>query len=148
VILATGEWHVNKPAFLQQEQLRSVLELRREAIVHALAKALFLRLQSRGIGSSGNQRSDSWIVIESLSQLRGLVGGRFQNLKQRWVAAGFPLRAHRGDRTLEAQRDEMGWSELQSWLVAQGFEARISTDRPEACFEIRLIDGAEESFDG
>lgn len=78
-----------------------------------------------------------WIEIESLSRLRGVVGGRFQNLKNRWVAAGFPLRAHRGDKSADYELNSEGWVELSNWILKQGFEARLTPEKPEVIFELR-----------
>ncbi|MFM1848502.1 MAG: hypothetical protein RL417_1976 [Pseudomonadota bacterium] len=81
--------------------------------------------------------SSDWVEIESLSRLRSIVGGRFQNLRDRWVGAGFPLREHRGDKDGEFALNESGWFELSNWILKQGFEARLTPDRPGCLFELR-----------
>ena len=81
-----------------------------------------------------------WVGIESLSRLRGLVGGRFENIKKKWVDAGFPLREHRGDKAKKASVDEAGWSDMASWLLKHGFEARLLPESKEFLFEVRKRD--------
>lgn len=80
-----------------------------------------------------------WIEIESLSRLRAVVGGRFQNLRDRWVGAGFPLREHRGDKDGEFSLNEAGWIELSNWVLKQGFESRLTPDKPGCLFELRAM---------
>ena len=80
-----------------------------------------------------------WSKISSLSEIRRLVGGRFQNLKNRWIGAGFPLREHRGDRAAEFEVIPKGWDELSSWLLSQGFESRLAQDKDGTLFEIRML---------
>ncbi len=82
-----------------------------------------------------------WVEIESLSRLRAIVGGRFQNLRDRWVGAGFPLREHRGDKDGEFSLNEAGWIELSNWVLKQGFESRLTPDKPGCLFELRVIRG-------
>lgn len=81
----------------------------------------------------------TWIEIESLSRLRGIVGGRFQNLRDRWVGAGFPLREHRGDKESDFSLNEAGWIELSNWILKQGFESRLTPDKPGCLFELRAM---------
>lgn len=85
-----------------------------------------------------------WTGVESLSRLRALVGGRFQQLKQRWIDAGLPLRAHRGDRTGRVEIDRDGWLELAAWIQKQGFEARLTNEISEFLFEVRSLQSAEK----
>jgi hypothetical protein len=82
---------------------------------------------------------DEWVKITSLSQLRALVGGRFQQLKDRWVAAGFPLREHRGDRSKGATVDEAAWLDLAVWISRQGFEARRDASLSDELFAVRPV---------
>lgn len=89
----------------------------------------------------GSQTKDDWVAIESLSALRAVVGGRFQQLKERWVEAGFPLREHRGDRQQSAEFNEAGWVELSRWIVKQGFEVRRAQEGEEFFFKIRIVIG-------
>lgn len=122
---------------VQCQVQKAILVDRRRVIVHALARTIYEQLALRlPAHRSETDEAVGWIRIESLSQLRTIVGGRFQNLKSRWVAAGFPLRAHRGDRTEEACIDEAAWVELQAWLGSQGFEARLVAEE-SSCFELR-----------
>ncbi len=119
--------------------LRQAFERRRASLVYGIAK-LFQRELEDGepLGRSPlPSEVEGWQAIESLSQLRSLVGGRFQNLKQRWVAAGLPLREHRGDREGEAAIDENGWIELAVWINKQGFEAKLPTAGMPALIEVR-----------
>ncbi len=122
--------------------VRRAIERRRQVIVYDTARKLESVL--------GRYRSDDdlsrpvgvvWVKIESLSQLRALVGGRFQNLKDRWVGAGFPLREHRGDRSGKKNFDFEGWTELSTWIHKQGFEIRLAAEEEPWLFEIRKIEG-------
>lgn len=123
------------PRYLAAEDVlglvRRSLERRRSVIVHALAQRLFDLLEEEG--ASG----DEWQGIESLSQLRATVGGRFRNIKERWLAAGFPLRAHKGERKGKARLNEAGWRELAGWIDAQGYDARLVTGDGPLLFEVR-----------
>lgn len=83
----------------------------------------------------------AWQGVESLSRLRSIVGGRFQNIKKKWTDAGFPLREHRGDRWKDFSLNDEGWLELSNWILKQGFEARLTTDSEEYLFELRKIGG-------
>jgi hypothetical protein len=80
-----------------------------------------------------------WEKIESLSSLRAIVGGRFQQLKDRWVGAGLPLREKKGDRTQLSKIDGAGWNELALWINKQGFEIRRpdQSDTSSTVLEIR-----------
>ena len=80
--------------------VRSAMLRRRQAITFAVARRFAECFHSSAltVTDSPSQNESGWLRIESLSQLRATVGGRFQNLKQKWVEAGFPLREHRGDR--------------------------------------------------
>lgn len=91
--------------------------------------------QERDPGESGAEAT--WIGIDSLSRLRGHVGGRFQNLKERWLGAGFPLKDHRGDKLESITLDPLGWLELVSWLSRQGYEARAVDAAKGFYFEIK-----------
>lgn len=90
-------------------------------------------------GTAAQVQSGEWTEIESLSRLRSVVGGRFQNLRDRWVAAGFPLREHRGDKQGGYALHEAGWIELASWIARQGFETRLTPDKPGCIFELRPV---------
>ena len=123
------------------EELRRIVKravlLRRNAIVLMLAKRFASAMESRQVQPSEDELTGQWRQIESLSQLRALVGGRFRNLKERWVGAGLPLREHRGDRREKANVDSHGWLELASWISRQGYEVRLAGEEDGHLFEIR-----------
>jgi len=129
----------NMDAFVQL--VRNAIASRRQAIVFGIAQSLSQRLSEKVEFSVPGATVDSseWARIESLSQLRALVGGRFQNLKQRWVAAGFPLREHRGDREGKAAVNHDGWIELSVWISKQGFETRLAADADPWLLELKKI---------
>ncbi len=124
-----------------ERALNRAFEIRQASFVKTIAE----RLQElQGANSPANSSSEfgkdsNWLAIESLSSLRHLVGGRFNNLKQKWVDAGFPLREHRGDKGKGFQVDQKGWIELSNWILKQGFEARLTPDKPECLFELRKV---------
>lgn len=108
---------------------------------------LSLLLQKGGIPTGGEPEAEtvaSWIVIDSLSRLRSEVGGRFDNIKRKWLGAGFPLREHRGDRDKEYEVDEEGWERMVHWLLKHNFEARLTPDVPDCFFEIRAVAQEDE----
>lgn len=80
-----------------------------------------------------------WLQIDSLSKLRAEVGGRFQTLKARWLDAGFPLKAKKGQKIPEYELIQEGWVELEGWILKQGFEARYRPSESEYLFEIRKL---------
>lgn len=80
-----------------------------------------------------------WTGVESLSRLRSLVGGRFENLKKKWVDAGLPLREHRGDKPADFKIDEAGWLDLSNWVLKQGFESRLAKEGSQFIFELRPV---------
>ncbi len=92
-----------------------------------------------GSGEAGLRQSGEWVGIESLSRLRSVVGGRFQNIKKKWTEAGFPLREHRGDRIKRFAINDSAWIELSSWILKQGYEARLAPENSDFLFELRLI---------
>lgn len=122
--------------------VQSALRRRRTAIVYAIARKLLTVFESSAptMDTGTPAKGMVWKRIESLSQLRAQVGGRFQNLKQKWVAAGFPLREHRGDRKAEAQLDYDGWIELASWIGKQGYEVRLAPEDEQYLFEVRELE--------
>lgn len=87
--------------------------------------------ETQGSGSS------EWAGIDSLSRLRSHVGGRFQNLKDRWLGAGFPLKEHRGEKLEEVPINPVGWLDLVTWLSKQGYEARTVEVKSGFYFEIK-----------
>lgn len=97
----------------------------------AVRPALVLMLESRLAEFCNQQalassRDGEWHEIDSLTKLRGVVGGRLENLRARWTASGFPLKAHRGDTDLRYDLAPAGWSDLSNWLEKQGFEAVLA----------------------
>ncbi len=139
------------------EALRETIARHDAAIVTAVVDEAFLRRKNFLIGEiaarianrqpaqgvvgleATSAEPGPWTSIESLSRLRSIVGGRFQNLKDRWTGAGFPLREHRGEEHEKTQVDERGWLELMSWVSKQGFEARLTPDATGHYFEIRKL---------
>jgi hypothetical protein len=120
--------------------VRHAVAHRHQAIVYDVARRLHQLMRERPIDrSSGGVGGSEWICIQSLSQLRAVVGGRFQNLKQRWIAAGFPLREHRGDRREDASLDNDGWIELAAWIAKQGFDTRLLGPDEKGLFEVSPI---------
>lgn len=127
-----------------RDLVRGAMERRKQVLVYHTARKLHsmlaeYRLEEQTEGAV----SKEWIRIESLSRLRALVGGRFQNLKDRWVSAGFPLREHRGDRSGKKSLDQEGWIELSSWIHKQGFEIRLAEAHEPWLFEVRKLASAD-----
>ncbi len=108
-----------------------------EVYAHEMATRIKMALGE--VSQSKSEAATEWDPIDSLSKLRALVGGRFQNLKDRWIAAGLPLREHRGDKDGKSDVNQGGWIELSSWIAKQGYEARLTPESKEALFEIRKI---------
>lgn len=129
---------MSRADFETLEHFETQIALRRKAIVFALARSIYSNIQSQFCIKESKELANTWIEIESLSQLRGIVGGRFTTVKAHWMAAGFPLRAHRGDRSKPVRRNDEGWLELSLWLDSQGYTARAADNREPVCFEIRL----------
>lgn len=134
----------------EQNELRALVrdsfERRRHAVVFDLARKLRLRLDENDLGSSShNSPEREWIKIESLSQLRAQVGGRFKNIKEKWINAGFPLREHRGDRAHKAAVDYDAWVQMANWILRQGYEARLATEQESWLMEIREIKSGNSS---
>lgn len=121
--------------------VREAISQRQHVITYALARKCLSLFEEMNIGTDSALAPEQteWIRIESLSRLRALVGGRFQNLKERWVKAGFPLREHRGDRSGGGVVDYEAWVELSSWIHQQGFEIRLASESDPWLFEIRAI---------
>ncbi|MCI5065438.1 hypothetical protein MRY87_06905 [bacterium] len=118
-----------------QEVFRQRRELWKESVFE-LFGACAHPASKPSLGQEGSGSAE-WIAIASLSQLRKEVGGRFQNLRTRWLEAGFPLKAHRGDSTEDYTLAQDGWREMTSWLLKQGYESRLLEDLSLGYFEIR-----------
>lgn len=109
-----------------------------------LVHELVTKLQNAPIGNSISAASEGegegeWVQVESLSRLRSVVGGRFQNIKKKWMDAGFPLREHRGDKEANFSIDERGWIELTNWIIKQGFESRLAPPGAPYLFELKAV---------
>lgn len=118
------------------ESLAATLDRRRSYFVFTALR----RLRGAGMLRTGDG-TDGWVPVATLSAFRKVVGGRFDNLKRRWVGAGFPLREHRADREAEARRDEEGWQELIRWLGTQGYEVRLGEEGEDCLFRVRRVEG-------
>ena len=90
--------------------VQMAVQRRRHVLVYHIARRLFdvVSIDERSDNEEAAEGLE-WHKIASLSQLRSLVGGRFSNLKQKWVASGFPLREHRGDREGTAELNYNEW---------------------------------------
>lgn len=123
-----------------------VTELSRELLLRN--RAWFVayvtnRLQgARGIHAEPSE-SIEWEQIESLSQFRQIVGGRFQNIREKWIASGFPLRRHKGDREQDYEIVPEGWQLFADWILKQGYEARLGSNADPYLFEVRTLQEQE-----
>jgi len=123
-----------------ESALREAFERHRDRFVHEISAKLGRSALKDGVISDNGSKENEWIAIESLSRLRNLVGGRFQNLKKKWMNAGFPLREHRGDKGTDYQVDQKGWIELSNWILKQGYEAKLAPEQSKYLFELRELD--------
>lgn len=119
--------------------VQAVLERRKPVLLADFVESLRGTLTPSPQRDSTQVVQEAWIGIESLSRLRSVVGGRFQNIKKKWMDAGFPLREHRGDRWKEFTLNQDAWLELASWIAKQGFEARLTPGSQEFLFELRSV---------
>ena len=134
----------DKVADLRQESvttlLRQAFSRVRDEAIFQLSENLAAAVGSASVEGGATSAAENWLPIHSLSEIRKVVGGRFQNIKNRWVDAGFPLREHRGDREGEFSLNNDGWMRFRSWILEQGYEARIcERSGSGALFEIRKI---------
>ena len=129
---------INEELALFEQTLESAVAARRPTLLARLIERLgpLISVQDKVSEDAGAD----WIAIESLSRLRSTVGGRFQNLKERWIDAGLPLRRHRGDRGKKYKVSEKGWFELANWISKQGYEARLTPETPDCFFEVRATE--------
>ena len=118
--------------------VKNALQLRRNSIVYSLACRFFALMESCSDITSPAlaDAAEEWTKVESLSQLRTLVGGRFHNLKAKWIAAGLPLRQHRGDRKEQAKINLEAWFELASWCSSQGYQVRLAGENDNYLLEL------------
>lgn len=112
---------------------------KRSFFVHSIAQKIKELELLPAVSTEQAEEEREWIQIESLSRLRSIVGGRFQNLKQRWVSAGLPLKKHRGDQVVEFEVSEEGWLELSTWILDQGYEVRVSSSKTASLLELRPL---------
>ena len=125
---------------LVEAVVTEALARRREFLVGEIASRFAALSPEHAIQrAEASPDASNWGAVESLSRLRSLVGGRFQNLKERWIGAGFPLREHRGEEHEAAAVNEQGWLELMNWISKQGFEARLTPGAKDRYFEIRKL---------
>jgi hypothetical protein len=120
------------------DSVRSTLQSRRPFIVAELRRRIGSQITASSEAQAG--RDESWSDIESLSRLRGIVGGRFQNLRDRWIAAGFPLKEHRGEKSEPVDVNQEGWIELSNWIMKQGFECRLTPSKSNCLFQLRKVE--------
>lgn len=119
--------------------LRNAFAARRDIFIFEIIKQL-RREQFAGPRAVAEEGADGgWIDVESLSKLRNVVGGRFENIKRKWVGAGFPLREHRGDKAGDFEINSEGWVELSNWMSKHGYESRLRPDRTECLFQIKPL---------
>lgn len=124
-----------------KELLKDSLNLRRQTLVFELAKQIKQGFEAQGLKlSSVEQAEKSWTKIDSLSALRATVGGRFQNLKDRWLAAGFPLKEKKGEPLADFVLEESAWSEMLNWLNRSGYEARLGKPEEGCLFEVKRLE--------
>lgn len=122
-----------------EKVLRRAFDAKRDLIIGALEEKIQLLKGAASVKSENNIDKGDWVGIESLSRLRNVVGGRFENLRKRWRDAGFPLRERKGDRDGDFTIDKEGWLELTNWIAKQGFECRLAAKGSESVFEIRKV---------
>ena len=120
-----------------EETLNQVFTDQREHFLMSIKEKI---LNNSGLARSETalkQSESEWVNVESLSKLRSLVGGRFQNIKSKWLAAGFPLKEKNSGNALSYTLDENGWIELSSWISRQGYEVRGAPDETSGLFQIK-----------
>lgn len=127
---------VDKTSSFFEDVIHKVFAARREAFVLETMEKL------RGASITVTQPSlpsleEVWIEVESLSRLRSVVGGRFQNIRKKWLESGFPLREHRGDKQEDYELIQEGWVELSNWILKQGYEARLTPEKVGCVIELR-----------
>lgn len=119
-----------------ENSLQELFEERKSIYVNYIQSRISSVVEGRVVTKTAGEEKD-WEEIDSLSKLRALVGGRFQNLKSKWLAAGFPVKQDRGDHALSYSLNEKGWIDLSTWISNQGFEVRLNPEKRNVIFEIK-----------
>lgn len=119
--------------------LKRAFESRRDVFVFELLKKLRRENLRATVAVTSEGTEGAWTDIESLSKLRNVVGGRFENIKKKWTGSGFPLREHRGDKGASFTVNNEGWVELSNWLSKHGYESRLRPDKPDCLFQIKPV---------
>jgi len=122
-----------------EQALTEAFRSRRDVFIFEMVKKLRREQLSQQAAVPEGAEQGGWVDVESLSRLRNVVGGRFENIKKKWVGAGFPLREHRGDKVKDFEIDTEGWVELSNWMSKHGFESRLRPDRAECLFQIKAL---------
>lgn len=129
---------VDRTTDIFEDVVEEVFQSRREAFVlHIMDR--FKGLSVVPSEETSVKSDEPWIEVESLSRLRSVVGGRFQNIRKKWISAGLPLREHRGDKQDEYEIVPEGWVELSNWILKQGYEARTTNDKTGCVIELRKL---------
>ncbi len=117
--------------------IEDVFKKRRGVYIDQLAKII---LRQPGAKTVERAQQAEWVGIVSLSGLRTLVGGRFSNLKEKWLAAGFPLKESKADEKQSYTIVKSAWLELVDWIEGQGFTARLPPDKGSGIlFEVQKV---------
>ncbi len=119
-----------------ERTVSNAIDSRKEVLAYEILERLG-KISGSTPAPADAEEKGGWKQIESLSALRALVGGRFQNLKEKWIQAGLPLREHRGDKIGDYTVNDAGWIDLSNWILKQGFETRLVSGEPHTIFEIR-----------
>jgi len=104
---------------------------------YLLSQLLKIQMVERNKEQIFQNAEDEWISIDSMSKLRGIVGGRFDTLKAKWQLVGFPIKEKKGDQLPPFTVNPEGWIELETWLLKSGFAARLKPSDPQVLFEIK-----------
>ncbi len=136
---------IRLPPMVSESQLRTLvrqaIELRRHALVFAAAELWEEAMRGAPrLEAEAVPAETQWRQIASLSQLRAVVGVRFQKLRDNWVAAGFPLREHRGDRPIRPEVSDDSWATFSGWLLTEGYQVRRAPTEADWFFEIASRD--------
>lgn len=119
--------------------VKGVFARRRDYYIDSLARRI-IAVGGTVVGEKGKTNTlATWTKISSLSGLRTLVGGRFANLKERWMAVGFPLR-DASEEGVKGRVNRAAWLELANWIEGQGYAARLPEDSSDGTLlEVRPL---------